>query len=160
MECGPRLLAARGALLHLDERDAQLAEGVAERRGVVAEAVAEGVDDAAHGVDRDGGLVEARGTVRVGSRVSSASVITSSKPMKAKNTSAAAPSTPPTPAPASRSTSPTCGSPISTTMRSPPTWTALRATMSRADCLIPIIAIADTTARRPSAATGASTATK
>src|SRR6476660_1614203 len=66
---GGRLLEARGPLLYLDERDPQLPEGIPERGRVGAQPVAERVDDAAHGVDGDGGLVEAQRTILVGAQV-------------------------------------------------------------------------------------------
>ena len=99
--------------------------------------------------------------VRTGSRVSSESVMTSSKPMNAKNTSAAPESTPPAPpGPESRSTSPTCDHPATMTSSSPPTWTRLRRTVIRAERLMPEMATAVTDAISRTAPVLLSTSTK
>ena len=87
----------------------------------------------------------ARGTVRAGFVVSSASVMTSSNPTKAKNTRAAAPTTPATEASSTRFWFPRSGMPITTIASRPPTCTVLSTIVNRADCSIPTNATAVTT---------------
>ena len=102
----------------------------------------------------------ARGTTVVGCRVSSAIVMTSSNPMKAKKTSAAPPRTPAASDPETRGSRPTWEAPIAMMNSSPPTWMALSTSVRRADRRRPLRAISASIPNRATAPATTGTSTK